>query len=249
MYNSEAWSDITEKDIGDIEKIDEYLLRSLLKGHSKGPLEMLHLETGTLPVKYIISSRRLLYHHNIISRNESELIHRVYSAQKMNPIKQDWYKLLQNDFDLIGGRIDDAKIKSMKKYKYKKHIKKEIRKAAFDFLQEKKNGHSKVQDIVFDKLRPQNYIKSDKFSNDNVSLLFRLRSRTTNVKCNFKTQFKGNLKCSSGCLEEETQQHILQCKPLLDKIEENQEVATVVYEDIFDENKQLDAVILYSKLF
>ena len=61
LYNSEAWSTFSEKDIESIEKIDEYLLRSLLKGHSKAPLEMLHLETGTLPVKYIIAMRRLLY--------------------------------------------------------------------------------------------------------------------------------------------------------------------------------------------
>ena len=107
MFNSEAWSDSTEKDVSDIEKIDEYLLRSLLKGHSKGPLEMLHLETGTLPVKFVISKRRLMYHHNIVSRDTSELVHRVYSAQKRDPLKQDWYSLLQKDFDLIGGPSED----------------------------------------------------------------------------------------------------------------------------------------------
>ena len=84
---------------------------------------MLHLETGTLPVKYIIAMRRLLYHHNIISRNESELICKVYSAQKINPKKGDWINLLKNDFDLIGETIDDKTIKSLKKNKYKILIK------------------------------------------------------------------------------------------------------------------------------
>ena len=56
------------------------------------------------------------------------------------------------------------------------------------------------------------------------------------------------LNCSLGCSEDETQKHLLQCKPLLDKIGDNFEAVTVVYDDIFDRKKQLNAVKLYSKL-
>ena len=88
---------------------------------------------------------------------------------------------------------------------------------------------------------------SDKFSNGNVKLLYRLRTRTTDLKCNFKTQFKENLHCSLGCFEEETQQHLLSCKPIIDKLPLRQGV--IAYEDIFDSPKQLDAVNWFSKLF
>ena len=33
LYDSEAWSNLTENEVKKIEKIDEYLLHSLLKGH------------------------------------------------------------------------------------------------------------------------------------------------------------------------------------------------------------------------
>ena len=44
LFNSEAWHDVSEKEIKMMETIDEYLLRSLVKGHSKTPLEFLYLE-------------------------------------------------------------------------------------------------------------------------------------------------------------------------------------------------------------
>ena len=110
LYNSEAWSDFSEKDVSDFEKIDEYLLRSIFKGQAKTPLEFLHLETGTLPIKYIIAMRRIMYHRDIVSRNDTELVKKIYMAQKENPMKYEWIKLLEKDFELIGETADDSKI-------------------------------------------------------------------------------------------------------------------------------------------
>ena len=47
LFNSEAWHDVSEEDMKALESIDEHLLRSLVKGHSKAPLEFLYLESGT----------------------------------------------------------------------------------------------------------------------------------------------------------------------------------------------------------
>merc|ERR1712240_336844 len=46
LYNCEAWHNISEEEIKILEKVDEYLLRSLVKAHSKVPLEFLYLEAG-----------------------------------------------------------------------------------------------------------------------------------------------------------------------------------------------------------
>ena len=50
LFNSEAWHAISDSDIKLLETIDEHLLRSLVKGHSKTPLEFLYLEAGALPI-------------------------------------------------------------------------------------------------------------------------------------------------------------------------------------------------------
>ena len=76
LYNSEAWHSLTEKDIKVLEAVDQHLLRSLVKGHSKVPLEFLFLETGAIPVRFMISSRRLNYLQTILKREDDELTKR-----------------------------------------------------------------------------------------------------------------------------------------------------------------------------
>ena len=69
LFNSEAWQGISPGEIEMIEKVDEDLLRGLLKAHSKIPLEALYLETGCIPVRFIIKSRRLSYLHTILQKD------------------------------------------------------------------------------------------------------------------------------------------------------------------------------------
>ena len=59
LYNSEAWHGLTNAQIEKLESVDEALLRGILKAHIKTPKEFLHLETGTIPLKWIIAQRRL----------------------------------------------------------------------------------------------------------------------------------------------------------------------------------------------
>ena len=77
MFNSEAWQGISLAEIQMIEKVDEDLLRGLLKAHSKIPLEALYLETGSIPIRFIIKSRRLSYLHTILQRESEELVKSV----------------------------------------------------------------------------------------------------------------------------------------------------------------------------
>ena len=57
------------------------------------PLKINHvlyfIETAKLPIRYIISKRRLMYLREIMSRNNNELIKKVYSVQKLKPVRQD----------------------------------------------------------------------------------------------------------------------------------------------------------------
>ena len=48
LFNSEAWHSVTKDDINSLEKVDEALLRGILKAHSKIPIEALYLESGIL---------------------------------------------------------------------------------------------------------------------------------------------------------------------------------------------------------
>ena len=95
LYNSEAWHDVTEKDIKLLEKVDEALLRGVLGAHSKIPIEALYLETATVPIRFVISSRRLMYLHCILQRSKEELVRKVYDAQKENTTAGDFCELVE----------------------------------------------------------------------------------------------------------------------------------------------------------
>ena len=85
LFNSEAWHDITSSQVEAFEKIDEALLRGLVIGHAKIPLPALYLETGQVPIRYILATRRILYLQTILQRGPDELIRGIYSAQKDDP--------------------------------------------------------------------------------------------------------------------------------------------------------------------
>ena len=67
LHSSEVWSDIKKDEIKLLEDVEEYFLRSIFKAHRKTPLEFIYLESGSVPIKFIIASRRMNYLLNILS--------------------------------------------------------------------------------------------------------------------------------------------------------------------------------------
>ena len=78
-----------------LENIDLMLIRNLLKGHSKTAKEAFYLETGLIPIRFIVMKRRVMYLHHILHRQESELIRKVYEVQKYVPTKNDWFGVVR----------------------------------------------------------------------------------------------------------------------------------------------------------
>ena len=83
LFNSEAWHNVEDKDILPLEKVDEALLRGLLQAHSKTPIEALYLETNSLPVRYILKSRRLMYLQNILKKEPSEMVRKYMKHKRL----------------------------------------------------------------------------------------------------------------------------------------------------------------------
>ena len=101
---------------------------------------------------------------------------------------------------------------------YKQFIKTKIRDAAFTTLQATKNTHSKVKDNNYENLdKPQPYLMSKLFTNQQCSIIFALKSKTIRgIKDNFKLMYSGDILCPICERSRDTQQHVLQCKVLQD---------------------------------
>ena len=161
LFNSEAWHNFDLNQIKAFEKIDEALIRGILVGHSKIPVPALYLEVGQVPVRFILACRRILYLQTILQRNPEELIFRVYTAQKNEPIAGDFCQLVQNDIQLLDLHLSDECIATMSKYDLKALVKIKAKKEAFRYLMSIKETKSKMDDICYlNKYKTLEYMQS-----------------------------------------------------------------------------------------
>ena len=82
------------------------------------------MEAWAIPIRFIIASRRLIYHHHILRRENNELVKRIYQEQVRNPTKGDYSELIKDDFKIINEVQDDVVIQNTNTNAYKTHIKK-----------------------------------------------------------------------------------------------------------------------------
>ena len=183
-----------------------------------------------------------------MTRDQNELIRKVYEAQKSAPVKDDWVLLVQSDLHELNIDIDE--LKRFKKWKLKKELRKIVSIKSFQYLENIKQNQSKLQNVIYKKLEIQKYLVSSKFTDTEKSLLLKLRTRMVEVRENFKNKYlNNNYQCELNCGEREDQQHLLDCQVLIDNYDTLYNDSFVQYGDLFSsEAKQLNAVKLYGKV-
>ena len=195
--------------------MDEALLRGILKAHAKTPREFLYLETGATPIKYILAQRRINYLRHIISRSDNELIKKVFIAQKANPTRGDFIRLVEKDIAMLGITYEEVVFGQISKMQ----LKTIANTVAFQSLLVKLENHTKMKHIDYTTLSMQPYLKCEIFSSKEAILLTSLRSHCLRgIKGNFKKMYQNNLYCPLKCdtvnQPEDTQSHILLCQGL-----------------------------------
>lgn len=216
LFNAEAWHGVTLKQIKSLETIDEYLLRNILKAHRKTPKEFLYLETGALPIRWVVAQRRILFMKHIMERHDNELLKKVFLAQKLNPSQGDFVNIVEKDLKDLN--LTHEEVAELSKTQLKATLKKNAKSAAFEQLETTLLTHTKVKDIKYKHLEMQMYLKSDELSCEEIKTLTSFRSNCTrNIRSNFKKMFT-NLECPLQCdgptPQFDTPGHILECKKL-----------------------------------
>ena len=81
--------------------MDESLMRLILECPMSVPKEMLYLEVGLTPIRYILMSRRLMFYQYILKQPEKSLIRRFYETQRSKPVKNDWSLTLKSNLESL----------------------------------------------------------------------------------------------------------------------------------------------------
>ena len=82
LFNTEALFSITDEHVLLLEDCDKYLLRSPFNAEMGTPIESLFIETATVPLRFILQSRRIMYYWTILKKEENELVKRVFVTIK-----------------------------------------------------------------------------------------------------------------------------------------------------------------------
>ena len=246
LTNSEVWPDLTQKHQESIEAADLDLMRKIFNAHSKTASELFYLETGKIPLRFVIYKRRQMYLWQILTRNDGELIHKVYSVQRLQTTRGDWFQIINEVKEKLAIEKSDEEISSMKKETFKAYMDKKTHVAAFEYLKKMSRKHSKSEftwsKSVFEQ---EKYLSDARFSKQEIQLLFRLRTRMTDVKSNFRNQYQNNMDCQTckeTCIEDEN--HLLVCENLKDE-ESVKTNFSKVYGSIED---QLQIVKVFKKI-
>ena len=215
LFNSEAWHGITATQVATLEKVDQSLLRGILKANKGTPTEYLYLETGCVPIKWIIKQRRINYLQHILDRKDEELVKKVFEAQKENPVTGDFVKLVLDDLKSLGLRYQDLETERLSKKKLGTLVKD----VAFSKLAEAKLRSTKVKNIQYSKLELQGYLKNGSLSEEERNMLTGLRSKCVRgIRTNFKHMYKMCIHCPLKCNivepQADTQEHVLVCTKL-----------------------------------
>ena len=248
LFNSEAWHGLTSTQITKLENVDHQLLRFIISGHAKVPVEFLYLETGTIPLRLVISSRRLNYLKNIVDRNDKELVKRIYLTQMTNTTSGDWIELVRKDFiNIFDKEYNEEQVARKTKSEFKQEVKIKINNSAFKYLINKQKTHTKIKEIEYSELKIQEYITTHNMTNNEKSLLFSLRSNTIkNIKNNFHTWYKDNIECPL-CDKPDTQQHCMECEKILAECEDAKQ--HIKYKHIFgDSSEQIEVTKYFGTL-
>ena len=174
----------------------------------------------------------------------------------MSSVHGDWIRLVNADKAELGIGLTDCEIQRFSKISFKRFVKEKVTANFLKKLNLLKQNHSKSQKLECKKLVVADYLLSPEFTSSQKMLLFRLRSKTLDVRANFPGLHSNNL-CVTCGLFPETQSHLLQCSVLISKLQylcgktsslceddiygptEKQKVIVNIYTDILNAREQL----------
>ena len=216
LFNSEAWYNLTDAELDLLETVDVMLLRGILKAPKSTPKEMMFLELGVLPFREIIRKRRLAFLFYILEQKPDSMIYKVLESQMKNQTPKDWVTMVLSDFEKLKMDIKIEDLKKMNKVDYMRIIKRKIDHKTLKDLNRVKESHSKVRELPHPVLKIQKYFMPSKLnlSKEDCQLIFKLRSRVTEIKVNMKGKYD-SYECTACGNEDESQEHVIQCNKLL----------------------------------
>ena len=141
--------------------------------------------------------------------NENELIYKFCYAQSLRPVKNDWALQILEDKKDLNLDISDEEMRKISKTRFQKILQSRIKENAAKYLIKTQSRQLKTKHLkISEKFMTAKYIHSKSMCTEEISTLFKLRSRTVDVKDNNESAHRENMWCRTCHLFPESQQHL-----------------------------------------
>ena len=188
IYSSESWYGVTEEEIGELEKLDNVLLRSIFEVPQSAPVVSLFLESGCVRVRHIIKARRVNFLHQLANLNKEEMEYKFFKCQWDHPSTQDWTEQVKTDLMDLGLPVSLDFVTSKSENAWKDLVKSKVKTFEFSSLMEARK--SKTINLNYSRLKMQDYLELKTMNRKEAIVLFKFRTRMSPFAENFKS---GNL--------------------------------------------------------
>ena len=179
LCNSEVLYGLTNTHIETLESVDKYFWRKVFTSIISTPTDSYFLETNSIPIRFIVMGRRIMFYWTILQRSESEILSKVYNTQSLMPLKNDWYLQLESDLEECNITLTKEEIKCMKNERFKNLVLKKIKMLAKSYLISLRGSKSENLKHISSM---KDYLKCENLTLEEKKLLFAMKTRSVNVK-------------------------------------------------------------------
>ena len=123
-----------KNELRQLERIEENMLRKLVKTGKGCPIYQIYFVSGHLPARYQIERMKLVFYQYILKQKENSLLLPFLMAQKLEPKKGDWYSEIVKTLKDFGINQTENEIMNMPSLIFKNMVKNKVDLARIEYL-------------------------------------------------------------------------------------------------------------------
>ena len=196
------------------------------------PYWALLYELNVIPIKLVITYKRLMLYHNIVNSDDKRVIKGLVKEQEKSGYKYCWYGNVKEDGKKIGVEVNEETVKGKLKSKWKKEVKSKIGKVFEEEVERRKLESKKMR--FLQKKAVDTYLQ-EVFNQDAVTAMM-IR---TNMIGWIDDNYGGNGRCPL-CGEMDSTEHVFACEEI-----ENEERVSV--KNLEEGERMVEIVELFTR--
>ena len=247
LCNIEVLYGVTKAHVERLESVDKNFMRRIFQAPISTPVESFFIEANVLPLRFVILGRRIMYYHTLLQKSDDELVKTVFATQQKFSVKNDWIIQLLDDLSQCDISLSESEIRNMKKEKFKRIVNEKIRILSNEYLTNLQKSHEKSRKIYISDNMKQ-YLSSEDLTLEEKRMLFLVRNRMCDVKSNYRTHFKNNMRCRLCDTCEESELHLLACYEVLDDSIRNMAESLSINDFLSSFSKQKNAIKMFNQI-